>query len=390
MKKRVICMLMAAMMVMSMAACNKKVTDPNNATTAPTTAVNTAYAIVDYKDYVTVGNYKDMEVAVDRSVLEVTEDEIQSEIDETLYYYSSENHITEGEVKVGDTINLDFSGLLDGVAFANGTATDVQYIVGGGYDDYGQYMKYIDDLDNGLVGLTLGKEYEIPCKFPDNYGEENLNGKDVVFVVTVNYIIEKITPEFNDDFVKMVAQDNESDMATTDDLVKEIKEYLVSMKQESFNAAKYSMVMEQLMESSEVKSYPEEEINYLMDTVRTNIQSQFEAYGEYYQSPDVESFYKENLAPYYEYETLEEFVTGYSQEFLKEKMIVTLVAKQEGLEVTEEEVKKYGDDLAVNNGFENFEAVVAEIGEAAREEIRYTLVQQKVTDYFVENIKEIQ
>lgn len=390
MKKRVICMLMAAMMVMSMAACNKKVTDPDNATTAPTTAVNTAYAIVDYKDYVTVGNYKDMEVAVDRSVLEVTEDEIQSEIDETLYYYSSENHITEGEVKVGDTINLDFSGLLDGVAFANGTATDVQYIVGGSYDDYGQYMKYIDDLDNGLVGLTLGKEYEIPCKFPDNYGEETLNGKDVVFVVTVNYIIEKITPEFNDDFVKMVAQDNESDMATTDDLVKEIKEYLVSMKQESFNAAKYSMVMEQLMESSEVKSYPEEEINYLMDTVRTNIQSQFEAYGEYYQSPDVESFYKENLAPYYEYETLEEFVTGYSQEFLKEKMIVTLVAKQEGLEVTEEEVKQYGDDLAVNNGFENFEAVVAEIGEAAREEIRYTLVQQKVTDYFVENIKEIQ
>ena len=57
----------------------------------------------------------------------------------------------------GDTVKLDYSGLLNGEAFSGGTATDASYTIGSG--------KFITDLDQGLIGLTVGQEYNIPCTF---------------------------------------------------------------------------------------------------------------------------------------------------------------------------------------------------------------------------------
>lgn len=388
MKKRILSLLMAALMVASMAGCNKKEDVQETTAAQEENTQLSGYDIVDYGEYVLLGDYKNVQVSVDRTQLEVTEDEIWQQVDEMLGAYASQNQITEGVVEVGDTINLDFSGLLDGVAFANGTATDVEYTVGGGYDAYGQYTKYIDDLDNGLVGLEIGKEYEIPCTFPQDYGNEELNGKDVIFVVTVNYVIEYIQPEFDNELVRKIAQDNGTDMETTEDMLENIRKSLSEVKQMYFGQDKYAAAIDEIIAVTEFKGMPESELAYLQNTVRSNIQNEYDMYGAYYGATDVENFYATNFAPYYGYETLDAFVNGYAEEFLKEKMIVTLIAEKENITVSEEELRAYGEEMATGNGFESYDAVIAQFGNVIEEEFRFTLLQEKVLDFLVENIAE--
>ena len=83
------------------------------------------------------------------------------------------------------------------MAFAGGTAKGVDYVAGSG--------QFIEDLDKQLTGLEVGKEYDLPCKFPDNYQSTDLAGKDVIFKVKINYIEgEKPTMEWSDELVNAV------------------------------------------------------------------------------------------------------------------------------------------------------------------------------------------
>lgn len=87
-------------------------------------------------------------------------------------------------IKNGDTVNIDYVGTVDGVEFdggnTNGTGTDLT--IGSG--------QYIDDFEEQLIGAHVGDTVEVNVTFPDNYGNEELNGKDAVFEVVINGIYE--------------------------------------------------------------------------------------------------------------------------------------------------------------------------------------------------------
>lgn len=87
-------------------------------------------------------------------------------------------------VKNGDTVNIDYVGYVDGVAFdggnTQGMGTDLT--IGSG--------AYIDDFEEQLIGYHPGDSVEVNVTFPENYGKENLNGKDAVFEVVINGIYE--------------------------------------------------------------------------------------------------------------------------------------------------------------------------------------------------------
>ncbi len=111
------------------------------------------------KEYVTLGNYKDLEItAVDRSDEEATDTDVDEVIQELLSKSTTTEDVTEGgTTQDGDSIVLNYSGSIDGQAFDGGTAENQTYTVGSG--------KFISDLDKGLVGLEANKEYDIPVKF---------------------------------------------------------------------------------------------------------------------------------------------------------------------------------------------------------------------------------
>ncbi len=93
--------------------------------------------------------------------------------------YSTDTSLT---VKDGDTVNIDYVGSIDGVEFAGGNTN------GAGADLTIGSGKYIDDFEEQLIGSHPGDTVEVNVTFPENYGNEELNGKDALFVVEVNGI----------------------------------------------------------------------------------------------------------------------------------------------------------------------------------------------------------
>ena len=92
---------------------------------------------------------------------------------------------TEGlEAKDGDKVNIDYTGYLDGEAF-DGGSTD-----GAGADLELGSDTYIDGFEEGIVGHKVGETFDLNLTFPENYGNSDLAGKDVVFTVTLNGIYQ--------------------------------------------------------------------------------------------------------------------------------------------------------------------------------------------------------
>lgn len=364
MRKKIISGLVGAMMVLSLAGCGTKPDTDNNET-------------VNYSDYIALCDYKNLEIEV-APLAEVTQQEIQREIDSCLNAYAETNQLTEGVVKVGDSINLDFSGLLDGIPFSNGTATDYTYTVGGAADG----SKFIDDLDNQLVGLEIGKEYELPCTFPANYGNEELNGKDVIFVVTVNYVNEKILPEYNDDFVKMMTQNSDEVLNTTKELEASIREYLENDKKSTYENSVYAQMMKTIIDQSEIKGIPETELNETIDAIKANVQSEFDQIGNYLGFSDLEAY----LKGYYGYTSMEAFekeIADYSSEYMYEKMILSLVAQNEGFTATQEEIDAYIEENAAYYGYESAEQFRTMVGETIDSEVSNILINNKAAEAII-------
>ena len=95
--------------------------------------------------------------------------------------YSTDTSLT---IEDGDTVNIDYVGSIDGVEFdggnTQGQGTDLT--IGSG--------SYIDDFEEQLIGAHPGDNVEMTVTFPEDYGNEELNGKEAVFDVTVNGIYQ--------------------------------------------------------------------------------------------------------------------------------------------------------------------------------------------------------
>lgn len=87
-------------------------------------------------------------------------------------------------VENGDTVNIDYVGSIDGVEFAGGNTqgAGADLVIGSG--------SYIDDFEEQLIGAHPGDEVDVNVTFPENYGNEELKGKDALFKVVVNGIYE--------------------------------------------------------------------------------------------------------------------------------------------------------------------------------------------------------
>ena len=198
MKKKLVSLMLVAAMTASLTACgSKKTEEPTSTVHKSITAAEYDAAITSdaaiYKKAFTMPEYKGIQVTVDKSVLNVAESDVDDYINKNIVSAeAATENVTSGVTADGDTVILDYSGKLDGEAFSGGTATDTTYTIGSG--------NFISDLDKGLVGLTVGQEYDIPCTFPDNYTSD-LAGKSVIFTVKVTAIQKTTYPEITDEWV---------------------------------------------------------------------------------------------------------------------------------------------------------------------------------------------
>lgn len=388
MRKKLISIMLAATVMASLTACGKKEEQNGSAGSTVNTEITaeqyadtiTANAEI-YKQYVTLPEYKGVEVTVDKTLLEVSDDDIESYISNLLSQYGTTENVTEGVTASGDTIILDYSGLLNGEAFSGGTATDASYTIGSG--------KFITDLDQGLIGLNVGQEYNIPCTFPSDYSNSSLAGQDVIFVVTVSAIQKTTLPELTDAWVEENAATLEIEAATVEELRSYVKDYLVTQAESSFASTKYQAIWKKLSENLTPNGYPQEELDSLVGTLKTNIESEYNTYGTYYDGvTDLETY----LSTVYGFESQDEFneyAVEYAQEYLLEKMVMTIIAAEQNITVTADEIHDMGAQLADYYGYEDYQEILDSYGNEMNAEVGYECLYQKILEFLNENAVEV-
>lgn len=145
---------------------------------------------VNVSDYVKDFNIADIEVNADD--VEYTDEDLENAIDNILDGYKTLGTDETKAAKTGDTLSIDYVGKVDGEEFDGGSADDQDLELGSGL--------FIDGFEDQLVGTKPGQDVTVKVTFPEDYGVEELNGKDAEFSVHVNGIYE--IPEFDDAFVQ--------------------------------------------------------------------------------------------------------------------------------------------------------------------------------------------
>ncbi|MBQ8184243.1 MAG: trigger factor [Lachnospiraceae bacterium] len=192
-------------------------------------------AEVAVKPEVTLGQYKGVEV--DKADLEVSDEEVQAEVDKERENNSRTVVVEDRAVADKDIATIDFEGFVDGVAFEGGKGTDYPLTIGSG--------SFIPGFEEQLIGAKIGEEVEVNVTFPEEYHAEDLKGKAAVFKCVVKGIKAKELPEADDEFAKDV-----SEFDTMEEYKADIRKKLAEKKESAAKAAKEDAVIEKIIEGA--------------------------------------------------------------------------------------------------------------------------------------------
>ena len=104
----------------------------------------------------------------------------------------------EGKAENGDTVDMDFEGFVDGVAFEGGKAEHYSLVLGSG--------SFIPGFEDQLIGHEAGEEFDVNVTFPEEYQAKELAGKPAVFKIKLHEVKTKELPALDDEFAKDVSE----------------------------------------------------------------------------------------------------------------------------------------------------------------------------------------
>jgi trigger factor len=319
-------------------------------------------AEVALKPPVKLGKYKGIEV--EKMDLDVTDDEVDAEIDKQRNMNARSIDVTDRAVKDGDTVSLDFEGFVDGVAFDGGKGTDYPLTIGSG--------AFIPGFEEQLVGFEIGQEGDVNVKFPEDYQAENLAGKDATFKCKVNSIRAKELPELNDEFASDAGFD------TVAEYKEDVKKKLEEKKAADEKAKREDAVVRAVIEDSEME-LPEA----MIET------QQRQMVNEFAQRLQMQGM---NMDQYLQYtggsvDQMLAQVKPQAIERIKSRLVLEAVAEAEKIEVSDADVDAEIESMAHQYRME-VEKLKEMMSDAEKKQLKSDLAVQKAADFLVENVKE--
>lgn len=378
MKKRISILVLCMSITLLAAGCNSKTDDnkatnatPTPASTEGTTGSDTAAGPTatpiptitndlvreeyNVDDYIKLGQYKGVEVTV--SKLEVSPEDLAVATQSDLQKNGGTlTEVTGRAVQVGDTINMDYEGLKDGVAFEGGTAAGYDLMVGSG--------AFIPGFEDQLIGAKTGDKLAINVTFPENYGAADLAGKPVVFNVTVNKIQEyPLTEEF------VTAN---TDYDTVDAYKTSISDNLKAQNDETMKTELQNNVYNAVVANSEISSLPQTLLDYYANDLKVYYTNYAAAYGM-----DFATFLSTSGVTEAQFA---EDAKNYAESMATRDLVLGAVIKAENISLSDDEYNQQVEAYATQYGYENGEALLAAADPTLlREDILY----KKVQDYLV-------
>ena len=193
----------------------------------------TIIAKVPVEPEVELGEYKGIEV--EKETVKVLQADVKAELNR-MAQRNARTETVDRKAKKNDTVDIDFEGFVDGVAFEGGKAEHHELTLGSG--------AFIPGFEDQLIGCKAGDEKDVVVTFPEEYHAKELAGKEAIFKCKVHKVEETILPEIDDEFAKDVSDTCE----TLDDLKKEITERLKNERQEAADAAFEEKLLDVVLE----------------------------------------------------------------------------------------------------------------------------------------------
>lgn len=322
------------------------------------------YSGYDLSEYVKTANYKGLEM--EKIEVSVSDEEVSTQVEANVEDTKTTEEVKEGTVAKNDTVNIDYEGKIDGETFSGGSAEDTDLTIGSG--------QFIDGFEDGLIGKPVGSTQTLNLKFPDDYNSSEVAGKDVVFTVTINHIVKETIPEYNDAWVA----DN-SDVETTAEYEQQVRDELYKEKEDQAKSDAISDLWSQVVESSEVIKYPEDEVNKYVEEIETQYQAMADNNG----------MELKDLWEQYGIESEEEYNTENketAQAYVKEQMVMYDIAEKEDLSYTDEEEDELRTQLE-DAGYQDDETFVETFGQDMDTYIELALTFNKVGEFIYDNAK---
>ncbi|MBQ9278418.1 MAG: trigger factor [Lachnospiraceae bacterium] len=317
-----------------------------------------------YSAYCTLGDYKGIEYNAVST--EITDEMINQQVDGLLSSYATTNNITSGTAKLGDTVNIDFVGSVDGVEFEGGNSG------GAGYDLTLGSGTFIDDFEDQIVGHKVGDVFDVNATFPDDYTPNpDLAGADAVFEVTLNSIQEVVYPEYTDEFVASY-----TDASSIAEYEQQIRDNLTESYKTSDESTNKSTLITAVIDNATINEYPTQDMEKLIDSTIKDV----EQYAQNYNT-DLATY----VTVYYGFSDEEEFreyISNMVESYMKEKIVICAIAKAEGITATDDEIKAKKQELMDSYGITDEDDLNDMYNE---DDIIFYTLEEKVTDFLIEN-----
>jgi len=321
-------------------------------------------AEVALKPGVTLGEYKGIEV--EKQLIEVTEEEIQAEIDKEREKNSRMVDVDDRAVMDGDMIKLDFEGFVDGVAFSGGKGENYDLTIGSG--------SFIPGFEEQLIGTEIGADVEVNVLFPEEYQAEELAGKPALFKCKVNEIKKKELPEADDELAKDV-----SEFETLAEYQEDIKKNLTEKKEKEAKTAKETAVVDKITANAAME-IPEamiaSQVKQMAEDFSRKIQSQGLTIEQYFQFTGL---------------TAEKMLEQMRPEALKRiqnSLVLEEIAKVEDIQISDEKLEEEFVKMASMYQME-MDKLKELMGDYEKEQIKKDLAIQEAVTLVTDAAKEI-
>ncbi len=287
------------------------------------------------KPEVKLKSYKGL--GVKKESAKVTKKEINEEIENLRNQLAEVVQKENGVVASGDTVVIDFDGMVDGKALDGGKGENYPLEIGS--------HTFIPGFEEGLIGKKEGEEVTLNLTFPDNYVED-LKGKDVTFKVTIHEIKTRVLPEVNEDFyadLGLEVKDKES-------FEKEVEKTIKERKEKDLEDKFIEDLLSKASENLEVelnKEIIDEEVHRMIDGYAQQLKMQ---------GIDIEQYYKITGTTH---EDLHKQMEGEAIKRIKYRYVIEEIADKEKIDFTEEEVQKKAEEMAENYGIKVEELISA-------------------------------
>lgn len=273
---------------------------------------------------VTLGKWTGIEVA--KTKVSVTEKEVNEKLKELQEKQARFVDVKDRPAKMGDLVNIDFVGSMNGVAFEGGSAKDYELELGS--------HTFINGFEDQVVGMEINEQKDVNVSFPENYGAKELAGKPAVFAVKLLSIREKQVPEIDDKFASDVSEFN-----TLDELKKDIKSKIKEDKEKQAEREVENKLVEEVVKNAEV-NVPEcmvnNQISREIEDLKRSLASQgmsYEMYLAYTNMTDGK---------------LRDSRKADAEKQIKTTLVLTEIVKQESIKAEDKDIDAKIEELAKN------------------------------------------